>query len=124
MIKNRLKHTWSIFFSQFFRLTPVQKAAIPPILEGKNVIVCSPTASGKTEAVVAPLIERLIEQFKIEEGGNLSLLYLAPTRALLNNLYERLKMPLKKCGLNALLRTGDKSYLPKKSFQVLFTTPN
>lgn len=123
MIKNHLKHTWSVFFSHFFRLTPVQEAAIPPILEGKNVIICSPTASGKTEAVIAPLVERLIEQSKTEKEEGPSLLYLAPTRALLNNLYERLNMPLARCGLKTLLRTGDKPYLPKTPFQVLFTTP-
>ena len=119
-IKTRLKHTWSVFFSRFFQLTPIQKVAIPFILEGKNVIVCSPTASGKTEAVIAPLVERLIDQGKIK---GLSLLYLAPTRALLNNLYNRLNMPLARCGLKALLRTGDRPYLPKTAFEVLFTTP-
>ncbi len=108
-----------MFFGGFRRLTPIQEATIPHILKGENVIVCSPTATGKTEAVIAPLIERLIPQ----KTNALILLYIAPTRALLNNLLVRLDLGFKKCGFKAIVRTGDKPYLPKNPFQVLFTTP-
>ncbi len=118
-IKNFLKYTWSPFFARFGTLTPVQTAVIPVLLSGENVIVCSPTATGKTEAVVAPLIERLIPEI----NKNLILLYIAPTKALLNNLLERLKLPLEKCGFKAIVRTGDKPYLPKGTFHLLFITP-
>ncbi|CAD7780883.1 MAG: ATP-dependent RNA helicase DeaD [Candidatus Methanoperedenaceae archaeon GB50] len=118
-LKTSLKNTWSVFFGGFRRLTPIQEATIPHILKGENVIVCSPTATGKTEAVIAPLIERLIPQ----KTNALILLYIAPTRALLNNLLVRLDLGFKKCGFKAIVRTGDKPYLPKNPFQVLFTTP-
>jgi ATP-dependent Lhr-like helicase len=56
----RLRRTWDAFFARFGRLLEVQRQAIPPILEGENVLLCAPTAAGKTEAVCAPVIERLL----------------------------------------------------------------
>jgi Lhr-like helicase len=50
--------TWSPFFVRHGAFTPAQLAAIPPLLDGANVILCAATASGKTEAALAPLIER------------------------------------------------------------------
>src|SRR4051812_982103 len=45
-------------FFDFPSLSPVQRAAIPPIKEGRNTLVCAATAAGKTEALLAPLIRR------------------------------------------------------------------
>jgi superfamily II DNA/RNA helicase len=58
-IRQRLPNTWNAFFARFERLRSVQKAAVPKILKGNNVLVTGPTAGGKTEAVAAPLCERL-----------------------------------------------------------------
>ena len=49
-IRRRLKRAWSPFFTRFGRLTVVQLEAIPKILDGLDVVIASPTASGKTEA--------------------------------------------------------------------------
>jgi len=46
------------FFGSFDALREVQRRALPVIVAGRNSLVCSPTASGKTEAVIAPLIAR------------------------------------------------------------------
>ena len=61
-IARRLPQAWSAFFDRFGRLTPVQRHSIPRILDGGNVLVCSPTASGKTEAVCVPLVESRISR--------------------------------------------------------------
>ena len=58
-IKKQLKKTWPSFFGRFGRLLPVQIETIPLILAGQNTIISSPTASGKTEAVIAPIAEIL-----------------------------------------------------------------
>ena len=58
-VRDLLPHTWHAFLAKFGRLTDVQLKAIPLILKGKCTLVCPHTASGKTEAVVVPLIERL-----------------------------------------------------------------
>ena len=55
-LKPRLRRTWQIFFGRFGKLTPVQELTIPVVLDGKNAMVISATASGKTEAVVVPII--------------------------------------------------------------------
>ena len=85
-IRAALRRTWTPFFSRFGRLTEVQVRAIPVILDGKNLVVISPAASGKTEAVVAPAVERLLP----DRRGRFSILYVSPTRALVNDLHLRL----------------------------------
>ncbi|MEM4409411.1 MAG: DEAD/DEAH box helicase [Candidatus Caldarchaeum sp.] len=58
-IKKQLKRAWNTFFGRFGKLLPIQIEAIPVVLQQKNAVLCSPTASGKTEAVVAPIAEIL-----------------------------------------------------------------
>ncbi len=60
-IRSALAKTWHAFFASFARLHDVQKASILPILAGKSVLVNAPTASGKTEAVLAPTVERYLQ---------------------------------------------------------------
>ena len=58
--------------------TPIQAQAIPPALEGRDVIGCAQTGTGKTAAFVIPIIERLAALPK----GQPQALILAPTREL------------------------------------------
>lgn len=118
-IRRRLKQAWGPFFTRFGRLTPVQVETIPKILDGVNVVVASPTASGKTEAVVAPVAERFVS----ERWDGLAILYIVPTRALANDTLVRLEGPLKDMGITTTLKHGDKPYLPKKLPNCLITTP-
>lgn len=83
-IKEKLPHTWDALFARFGRFTEIQALAIEPLLDCGNCVLVSATASGKTEAALAPLIELL----KTEGGKTakkLSILYLAPTRALVRD---------------------------------------
>ena len=82
----------SAFFGDFVNLRPIQNAAIPPLLAGENVVLSSGTGSGKTEAVVAPLISRYWRQ--AVETDSVVVLYIAPTKALANDLEKRLQPPL------------------------------
>src|SRR5574341_1956861 len=68
-------------------LRPLQVATIGPILAGDHLIATAPTAGGKTEAAVLPLLSRMLS----EDWRGLSVLYVCPLRALLNNLYQRLE---------------------------------
>jgi len=120
-IKRDLYSVWHPFFSRFGQINPIQKEIIPHVLAGKNLIVCSPAASGKTEAVFAPLIQRLLREGHRE---GLNLLYIAPTRALVNNIFYRLKDVLAHCGFKAAIKTGDRpQYSSTANIQILFTTP-
>ena len=58
--------------------TPIQAQAIPPALDGRDVIGCAQTGTGKTAAFVIPVIERLAGLPK----GDPQALILAPTREL------------------------------------------
>jgi ATP-dependent helicase Lhr and Lhr-like helicase len=85
-LKAMLPDAWPVFFRYRYP-RPIQIQAIPHIARGESVLLSSPTASGKTEAVVAPLYQRHIS-FRREI---LSVVYVAPTKALVNDLYYRLK---------------------------------
>jgi ATP-dependent helicase Lhr and Lhr-like helicase len=69
-------------------LRPHQEQAITPILRGDHVLVQAPTAGGKTEAAVLPLLSRMLS----EGWGRPSILYLCPLKALLNDLEVRLQL--------------------------------
>ena len=57
----QLPNTCRAFYGSFPHLYPFQKQAIEPLLQGKDLILQSATGSGKTEAVLAPCIERVIQ---------------------------------------------------------------
>lgn len=119
-VKRSLKKTWHAFFVRFGRLLPIQSAAIPVVLARRNAILVSATASGKTEAVVAPLCERILT----EGIKGLSVLYVTPTRALANDLYDRLNEQIEQLHLRIDVKTGDKPYLNWKQLpDILITTP-
>lgn len=119
-IRARLKYAWTPFFTRFGRLTPIQLKVIPRILDGSNVIIASPTASGKTEAVVAPVAQKFIE----EKWSGLAVLYVVPTRALANDTIARVAGPLQDMGIKADLKHGDKPHLSTSNPpNFLVTTP-
>src|SRR6187399_1345478 len=62
----------------FQRPTPIQADAIPPALEGRDVLACAMTGSGKTAAFLLPILHHLIEQ----KRGTTRALVLTPTREL------------------------------------------
>lgn len=76
---------WPVFFYKRV-LRPIQSSAMIHILRGESVFLTAPTASGKTEAAIAPLYQRHLS-FKRD---HLSVLYVAPTKALVNDIYFRL----------------------------------
>ena len=118
-VRRMLRRAWTPFFARFGRLTRTQLDAIPSILKGRSLVVTAPTASGKTEAIVAPLAERCVG----EGWQNLSVLYLVPTRALANDTLTRIQGPLQDMGLRVVLKHGDRPYLSRNLPDFLITTP-
>ena len=84
-------------------LRPFQDEAIAPILAGHNVLILAPTAGGKTEAAMLPILSRMLN----EEWRGLSVLYLCPLKALLNNLHVRLAHYCNLVGRRAAIWHGD-----------------
>lgn len=102
--------------SGFAGFTEAQRLAIPDILEQRPTMLVARTASGKTEAVLAPLLTLLSRE---RWPGRPSILYVAPTRALVNDLHGRLESRLS-AYVDVGRRTGE--YREPDS-QVLITTP-
>jgi len=66
--------------------TPIQAAAIPPALKGRDVLGCAQTGTGKTAAFTLPMIQRL-DETSVEEAS-LRALVLTPTRELASQIGE------------------------------------
>lgn len=116
----RLGPTGNAFFGRFQALREVQRRSIDPVFGGQNIMLSSATASGKTEAVIGPLIARLRAGTPVRRA--VTLLVVAPTRALVNDLHFRLEGPIAEVGWFCGRQTSDHHDKDRRP-QVLITTP-
>jgi ATP-dependent Lhr-like helicase len=105
-------------------LRPFQDAVIPSILAGEHLIVLAPTAGGKTESAFFPALSRVLT----EGWSGLSILYICPIKALLNNLDLRLERYSSLVGRRSTLWHGDIKQSARKRIvreppDCLLTTP-
>jgi ATP-dependent Lhr-like helicase len=105
-------------------LRPLQYEAIEPILAGEHVLALAPTAGGKTEAAVLPLLSKIASP----DWRGLAVLYVCPLRALLNNLHPRLERYADFVGARAGLWHGDVGAAARGRIfedppEILLTTP-
>ncbi|MCE9553886.1 MAG: DEAD/DEAH box helicase [Planctomycetes bacterium] len=105
-------------------LRPFQDAVIPSILGGEHLIILAPTAGGKTEAAFFPVLSRMLS----ESWSGLSLLYICPIKALLNNLDTRLQRYCTLVGRRSALWHGDvtsteRRHVLREPPDCLLTTP-
>jgi len=84
-------------------LRPLQDQAIEPLLAGDHALLLAPTAGGKTEAAFFPTLSRMLAG----EWTGISVLYVSPLRALLNNLEPRLRNYCEMVGRQVSLWHGD-----------------
>lgn len=71
----------------FEKATPIQEQAIPPILEGKDLIACAQTGTGKTAAFLLPIIDRL----QGKDTDYVDALIIVPTRELAVQIDQQLE---------------------------------
>lgn len=108
-------------------LHPVQKAAIRPVLEHKkDVIISASTASGKTEAAFLPVLTWIKQHEKKIKG--VSVLYISPLKALINDQARRLMDMAEPVGIKITPWHGDvavnrKSGLLKDPSGIVLITP-
>ena len=86
-------------------------------MEKKNALIISATASGKTEAVIAPLIERILYNEK-----KLNILYIVPTKSLTIDIRRRIYEQCEQLQITVDIKTSDYPSL-RKIPQILITTP-
>jgi len=106
------------------RLRPLQEQSVAPILEQHHALLIAPTAGGKTEAAMLPVLSRMLS----EEWKGLSVLYICPIKALLNNLEARLSHLAGLLGRTVQLWHGDigqgeKVKAERELPDILLTTP-
>lgn len=125
------------FKNKFGSFTPPQKYAVMEIHNGRNILISSPTGSGKTlSAFLAAINELLHLAKKGELEDKIYVLYVSPLKALNNDIERNLKEPLKeiyekygiKEKIRIAVRTGDttpqeRQKQIRKTPHILITTP-
>ena len=127
------------FKDRFPDFTDPQKMAIPQIMQGNHLLLCSPTGSGKTLTAFLTVIDDLVRRSldgSLKDG--VSCIYISPIKALANDIQKNLIGPLNEIRENYLpkrakeirvgLRTGDTSQKERDQIlrnppHILITTP-
>uniref|UniRef100_A0A7J3ZKR1 DEAD/DEAH box helicase n=1 Tax=Fervidicoccus fontis TaxID=683846 RepID=A0A7J3ZKR1_9CREN len=97
--------------------TPIQEKSIPHILAGADVIISSPTGTGKTEAAVLPIFSLMLRE--VDKVGRVErplMVYITPLRALNRDIYCRLQEISCNIGLKAMVRHGDSTSKERREF--------
>ena len=106
--------------------TPIQQQAIPPVSEGRDLLGCAQTGTGKTAAFALPILQRL---WREQAGGHpLKALILTPTRELALQIYENFcaygkNLPLRSCVVFGGVSQNPQTEQLKKGVDVLIATP-
>jgi len=129
------------FFSRYEEFTPPQRMAIPYIKAGRNVLISSPTGTGKTLAAFLTIIDELVK-LDLEDRleNKVYAVYISPLRALSNDMRKNLLAPLSEIGdlvrkelgrdlsIRVAVRTSDttpqeKARMLRSPPHILITTP-
>ncbi|HSW64290.1 MAG TPA: DEAD/DEAH box helicase [Dissulfurispiraceae bacterium] len=104
--------------------TPIQASAIPPILQGRDVMGLAQTGTGKTAAFMLPILHRLIQ------GGrrHVRALIIAPTRELAEQIHESAAALGQKTGLRSATVYGGVGFTPqvvtlKRGVEIIVACP-
>ena len=141
MIRFLKDYTVAWFKKSFTALTPAQLMAIPYIKQGYNVLISSPTGTGKTLAAFLPIIDELLNMGELGDlEDQVYVIYVSPLRALNNDIVKNLKKPIEEIRETALsmdvklpelrvrVRTSDtlpneKQRMLREPPHILITTP-
>ncbi len=131
------EHVALWFRRKYKSFTPPQKYAVKEIHEKKNVLISSPTGSGKTLSAFLAVLNELLKKHKEGQLDNkIYCIYISPLRALNNDIKRNLLDPIKGIGkvmkeklpIRVGVRTSDttakeKAEMLRKPPHILITTP-
>jgi ATP-dependent RNA helicase RhlE len=108
----------------FTRPTPIQADAIPPAIEGRDVLACAMTGSGKTAAFLLPILHRLIGKPR----GRTRALVITPTRELAAQIEQHLvelavHTPLSGAAIFGGVGMGPQEHALRTGVDVVIATP-
>ncbi|MCL1946405.1 MAG: DEAD/DEAH box helicase [Chitinivibrionia bacterium] len=72
----------AVFSTGYANPTSVQKKVIPPAIQGRDIIACAPTGTGKTAAFLIPIIDFIVKNPQKYTAGKIRALILSPTSEL------------------------------------------
>lgn len=93
----------------YTRPTPIQQQAIPPVMQGRDVMGLAQTGTGKTAAFVLPILERLMQGPR----GRVRALIIAPTRELAEQTHQSIISLGKKTRLRSVTIYGGVNIRPQ-----------
>ena len=104
--------------------TPIQEQSIPSVLEGRDLLGCAQTGTGKTCAFSVPIIQRVDE----DAGRGIRALILTPTRELALQIYENVCQYARYMPVTAAVIFGGVSQVPQveaieRGADILIATP-
>ncbi len=94
----------------FTRPTAIQAAAIPPALDGRDILGSAPTGTGKTAAYLLPALQHLLD-FPRKKSGPPRILILTPTRELAMQVADHARELAKHTHLDIATITGGVAYM-------------
>jgi len=96
------------------RLTEIQQKTIPKILlDNKDLLIISPTGSGKTEAVFFPLISLILKN----PNKKIFAIYVTPLRSLNRDIFKRMKEICEELNIKvAVQNTGHKQEVKEEKY--------
>ncbi|HSU93895.1 MAG TPA: DEAD/DEAH box helicase [Gemmatimonadaceae bacterium] len=108
----------------FTRPTPIQHDAIPPALEGRDVLACAMTGSGKTAAFLLPIMHRIMGKTR----GVTRALVLTPTRELAAQIEQHLRelathTPISGAAVFGGVGLGPQEHAFRSGVDILIATP-
>ncbi|MFH5834954.1 DEAD/DEAH box helicase [Proteiniclasticum sp. C24MP] len=108
--------------------TPIQEKSIPKLLEGRDLLGCAQTGTGKTAAFALPILEDLSKNQTFNGKRKIKTLVLAPTRELAIQIGESFKSYSKYLNLKTTVIFGGVSQNPQtailtKGIDILVATP-
>jgi ATP-dependent RNA helicase RhlE len=108
----------------FPRPTPIQQAAIPPAMEGRDVLACATTGSGKTAAFLLPILHSLSGKPR----GTTRALVLTPTRELAQQIADHAKAlavhtPFSAAAIHGGVGMGPQEHAFRRGVDIIVATP-